>query len=268
MISSFLKNQELMYQLYRPVRRAYLRVRDTLKPKQRPHGSGALASYERRVCSQNGEDGIVAEIFKRIGTEDPFFVEIGVEDGIECNTAYLARFKSWRGLMVEGDPIKAERLRRWYADCAGVKSTQRFVTRDNVNAILAEFGVAPEFDLLSIDIDGNDYYIWETTAEAYRPRVVIVEMNASYPPPLHWVMPYDPEHGWDGSSYYGASLAAFEALGAKLGYALLGTDSRSVNAFFLRNDLVERAGFTPVTLREAFAYPKGGTRYFLERFKA
>jgi uncharacterized coiled-coil protein SlyX len=112
-----------------------------------------------------------------------------------------------------------------------------FVTTENINELLAEANVPPEFDLLSIDIDGNDYWIWQALTD-YSPRAVIIEYNASFRPPRAWTMPYNPQHSWDGSNYYGVSLSALEKLGRQKGYRLVGCSSLGVNAFFVRADLV------------------------------
>jgi len=212
--------------------------------------SDTINAYERRRSSQNGEDGILHEIFRRIGTTTPFFVEFGVEDGRECNTAALVR-AGWQGLMIEGDPAKFRALSANYADAAGLRVVNAYVTAENIATLLAANGVPRELDLLSIDIDGNDYWLWEALA-AYRPRVVAIEYNGAHPPPERWVMTYNPGHRWGDDTYYGASLASLAALGARLGYALIGTDSRGINAFFVRDDVLAAARFPRRTPAEAY----------------
>ena len=212
--------------------------------------SDTINAYERRESSQNGEDGILHELFRRIGSERGFFVEFGVEDGRQCNTAALVR-AGWRGVMIEGDPEKFRGLAATYADTPAVRTVNAFVTAENIAELFAEHGVPTEFDLLSIDIDGNDYWVWEALA-AYRPRAVVIEYNGAHPPPERWVMAYDPRHRWGDDTYYGASLASLAALGARLGYALVGTDQRGINAFFVRDDLLAAAGFPRRTAAEAY----------------
>ncbi len=212
--------------------------------------SDTINAYERRTTSQNGEDGILHELFRRLGIGAGFFVEFGVEDGRQCNTAALAH-AGWHGVMIEGDPEKFRGLSATYADLPAVRTVQAFVTAENIATLFAEHGVPREFDLLSIDIDGNDYWVWEALA-AYRPRAVVIEYNGAHPPPERWVMAYNPDHRWGDDTYYGASLASLAALGARLGYALIGTDRRGINAFFVRGDLLGAAGFPRRTPAEAF----------------
>jgi hypothetical protein len=218
-------------QAVRAVRHAFARV-------ARPEN---LNAYERRETSQNGEDGILAEIFRRIGSGGRFVVEFGVSDGRECNAAALVR-AGWGGLMIEGDPAIFRALSATYAGIPGLRLVNAYVSAENIAALFGANGVPHTFDLLSIDIDGNDYWIWEALS-AYRPRVVVIEYNAAHPPPERWVIAYDPEHRWAGGGYYGASLASLDALGTNLGYALLGTDEAGVNAFFMRDDLLAAARF-------------------------
>jgi hypothetical protein len=200
-----------------------------------------INDYEARATSQNGEDGIIAEIFRRIGTTNRFFVEFGVEDGAQCNTAQLA-LAGWSGLMIEADPhFHAQLVDRW-TSFPMVRVARFFITAENVASIFADNGVPREFDMLSIDIDGNDYWVWRALSQ-YRPRLVIIEYNVAYAPPKRWVMQYNPTHRWDQTTYYGASLTSLTALAEGLGYALIGTDAAGVNAFFLRVDLIKKARF-------------------------
>lgn len=211
----------------------------------------AINAYERSVFSQNGEDGVLREIFRRIGTPHRFFVEFGVEDGLECNTARLARRFGWGGVMIEGSPNNFRALDANYRAFPNVRRVQAFITRENIVELFRAAAVPLEFDLLSIDIDGNDYWVWQALA-AYSPRVVSIEYNATRPPPERWVMAYNPEHRWREDGYMGASLTSLEALGGTLGYALIGTDEKGVNAFFIRRDLVHAGGFPQRTAAQAF----------------
>jgi hypothetical protein len=197
---------------------------------------GDLRAFERKVYSQNGEDGILEEIFRRIGPGTKYFVEFGVETGAECNCARLVREGGWRGLFLEADPGLYARLAERYRPFPGVRCTRACVRSDNIEGLLAEAGVPEEFDLLSIDIDGNDYWVWQAI-HRWRPRVVVIEYNAAYPPPRKWVMRENPAHVWRNNTYYGASLASLSSLGRKKGYSLVATNSTGVNAFFVRDDV-------------------------------
>lgn len=197
--------------------------------------SGDLRTFERKVFSQQGEDGIIEEIFRRIGETNRYFVEFGVETGLECNSARLARECGWSGLFMEADPDEFPILQANYAPYPGVRCVRAMVHPTNIQQLFADAGVPPEPDLLVIDIDGNDYWVWKAVVD-YRPRVVVVEYNAFYPPPSRWVMAEDPTFSWKQTDYYGASLGALSRLGKSKGYDLVGTDSRGVNAFFVRSD--------------------------------
>lgn len=220
-----------------------------------------LNHFELQAYSQGGEDGIVAEIFRRIGERDRTFVEFGVEDGLETNTTALL-LAGWRGAWIDGDASALAAAGRSFASFVAdgrLRVRHAFVDAGNAPALLAELDVPTEFDLLSLDIDRNTYHLW-AALEAYRPRVVIVEYNASIPPSRDWVIPYDATRTWDGSVHFGASLRAYERLGRTLGYSLVGCTLSGVNAFFVRDDLVGDAFAGPFTADARFEPP----RYWLQ----
>jgi hypothetical protein len=198
-----------------------------------------LNRHEYKVFSQNGEDGIIAEVFRRIGTTNRYFVEFGSSDGMECNTVLLLR-QGWGGLWIDGDAEAMGRANEHFRpeiEAKRLTVIESFITAENIEDLFRRGKVPEEFDLLSIDIDRNDYYVWEKIAH-YRPRVAIVEYNPLYPPTMSWVIPYDPAAMWDHTSHTGASLKALEELGAKKGYRLVGCNISGVNAFFVRDDLL------------------------------
>ncbi len=201
-----------------------------------------LRRAEARVYSQNGEDGVVAHLLSGVGTGDRRFVEFGVEDGRECNTANLALTFGWSGLQMEADAADAARARAFYSGRADVRVVEARVTPDNIDELLRENGFDGEIDVLSIDIDGNDYWVWEAL-EAARPRVVVVEYNAVFGPERSITVPYaerrSPYDAHPSGWYHGASLTALARLGERKGYVLVGAESRGVNAFFVRRDVAE-----------------------------
>jgi hypothetical protein len=197
-----------------------------------------LTAHELRVFSQNGEDGVLAEIFRRIGVGGGGFVEFGASDGAEGNSAFLAQVLGWPGVLLEpGDEAYAALAHRYRAS-PRVRTVQAAVEPGNVEALFAQTGVPEEPDLLSIDVDGNDYWIWQAI-ERHRARVVVVEYNGGLDPLEPRVMPYTPGFRWDHTTGYGASLATLEALGAAKGYRLVHTELAGVNAFFVREDLAD-----------------------------
>jgi len=199
----------------------------------------SLMNFESRVFSQNGEDGILQEIFRRIGDGGKFSVEFGIEDGTQCCTRELLAHHGWSGVLLEGSPAYVKKAQSLYKRHDGVQVGQAFITAENILSLFQEHDVPQSPDLLVVDIDGNDYWVLQRILSSYRPRVLVCEYNARWASQIDWVMPYDPGHVWDGSAYYGASLAALLSLGEKHGYKLVCCESRGVNAFFVRADLTE-----------------------------
>ncbi len=216
-----------------------------------------------KVHSQSDEDGIIAEIFKRIGSKNKTFVEFGVEHGIECNTLWLL-MQVWSGLWIDGGASNCKRIAKTHAHYmqgGQLKVENAFITKDNIDSLLQRHFAAPgadEVDLLSIDIDFNDYWVWQAIVSV-KPRVVAIEYNASWPPPAAITVPYAPQGRWNGTSYFGASLGALAKLGASKGYALVGCCLAGTNAFFVRDDLVKNRFLKPGSAEEHYERP----RYFL-----
>jgi hypothetical protein len=216
-----------------------------------------LVRYGYKVYSQNDEDGIIAEIFRRIGTTNRTFIEFGVETGIECNTAKLL-VEGWRGLWIESNAASAAAIRREFAPfIAGGKLVleESRVTAENINGLIGQGGFSGEIDILSIDIDGNDYWVWKAI-DVVNPRLVAIEYNATLRPPMALVVPYRADAQWDGSNHYGASLEALVRLAAAKNYRLVGCSIAGVNAFFVRADLCADHFLKPATAAEHYEQPR------------
>ena len=200
-----------------------------------------------RAFSQNDEDGIIAEIFRRIGTTNRVFAELGAGDGLENNTLFLLH-QGWRGLWVDGsDAIDAAIAHyRPLCETGRLEICKRLVTPGNVDDLLAEHLREEEIDLLSVDIDGNDYHVL-AAIHCVRPRVIVVEYNAKFPPPVMYCMAYDESHRWDGSDHFGASLKWLEVKLGERGYRLVGCNLTGSNAFFVRADLAGERFLAPYT---------------------
>jgi len=238
------------YARYRPAtidaRLAHL---GQLMARTRPElfASSDLSRFELRVFSQNGEDGVLIEILNRIGVEHRYFVEFGIQEGVEGNCVLLADVLGWGGLFLEADPEFFAGVSRKYAGTP-VDVRQEMVTAERVEEIFAAAGVPVGLDVLSIDIDGNDVYVWEALT-THRPRVVVIEYNSGILGDGPLAQPHDPDRSWDGGSAWGSSLAALEAVGRRKGYSLVHTDLSGVNAFFVRDDLLPALGVDRVPRR-------------------
>ena len=215
-----------------------------------------INQHEFGVYSQNGEDGILLYIYSQVGTTNRAFVEFGIQDGRECNSANLAINFGWHGLLMELTEHDVLSAREYYKAMLGerqadVKIRQQLVTAENINGILKEEQVVPEPDLFCIDIDSNDYWVWKAI-DAVRPRVMIVEYNPVYGPTRSLTIPYQQgafnRFDWHFSGFYfGASLTALTYLGEEKGYVLVGCDSTGTNAIFVRRDVIagELKALTP-----------------------
>lgn len=218
---------------------------------QRRNDPRHLAHAESSSGSQNGEDGVIAEIFDRIGEGGRTFVEFGAADGSEnCTTALAAT--GWSGVWIEGDGDLVERARRHVAG-GSVNVVEAFIDRDNIVGLLRSGGAPEALDLLVVDIDGNDHDVLAAVLEAHEPRVLVAEYRAAVGPRSHWTMPYDPAHTWNEDWRFGVSLAALSGLASRHGLRLVGCDSRGVNAFFVTE--AEARPFTSRTVTEHWVPP-------------
>ena len=148
-----------------------------------------LNQFEFSAFSQNGEDGIIEEIFNRIGSTNRFFVEFGVQTGIESNSTYLLH-KGWSGFWIDGNAKHVKKIMQNFSKVILSKKLQvkcGFITAENIESLFIEANVPQQFDLLSIDIDRNDYYVWDAI-QSYNPRVVIIEYNAIFRPGCEFVV--------------------------------------------------------------------------------
>ena len=199
-----------------------------------------LLKYGFKAYSQTDEDGIIQEIFQRIGVTNKTFIEIGVGDGLENNTLFLL-LKGWKGFWVDGDLKNIKAIHNKFLflkDSGRLSIKQVWIDKDNIDSLINDFGLPQEIDLLSIDIDGNDYHVFKNIV-SLNPRVVVIEYNAKLPPPVKWVMTYNQCHTKTNTDYFGASLKSFEYLFQEKGYLLVGCNITGSNAFFVRKDLME-----------------------------
>jgi hypothetical protein len=201
----------------------------------------SLDEVEFQVFSQRGEDGIIQYIINKIEIPNKIFVEFGVETYTESNTRFLLFNNNWSGLAIDGCKNNVDFIKKdivyWKYDLVAINS---FITKDNINNLISEYTKKQDIGLLSVDIDGNDYWIWESI-DCINPRVVVCEYNSAFGNARKVTVPYksdfirSKEH--HSELYFGASLAAFCDLAEKKGYDFIGTSSAGVNAYFVRKDL-------------------------------
>ncbi len=201
-----------------------------------------LSALAPSLYAQGTEEAILARIMACIPPTNRWCVDIGASDGLRnSNTALLLREHDWHGVMIEASDYRFAQLRAHYGHAERVTLRHARVQPDTIDALLDEAGVPDRPDLLSIDIDGNDYWVWRAI-ERITPAIVVIEYNPYYTPPERWVMCFDPVHAWDGSTYYGASLESLYHLGKAKGYELVCCDDMGNNAFFVRADLYPALG--------------------------
>lgn len=247
--------------------------RELLLQNERYQNPKRLNRYENQVFSQNGEDGIISEIYKRIGTASRVFLEIGVGDGLENNTTFLLQ-QGWKGIWIDGNQKSINFIKRHFQNVIqkGMLTMIGDLARqDNIVEILSKLDIPVDVDLLSLDIDRNTYFVLAPILSFLHPRVLVVEYNALYPPDIIWSVEYDSEKIWNRSSYSGASLGAYVALTSEYGYSLVGCDICGVNAFFVRNELLGDRFLPPYTaenhyepLRDYLVHRKGPPRSFTD----
>jgi hypothetical protein len=205
--------------------------------------------HEFKVYSQYAEDGILLYLFSLLGTTNKKFVEFGVNDGRECLTANLSINFGWSGLLIEGNPSAYTRAQAFYRSMLPgpasdrVKLINNIVTAENINDLLKANSMTGEIDFLSIDIDGNDYWVWKAI-EAINPRVVVIEYNGILGNNRPLTVRYQPDFKRfemnTAGYYYGVSLPAAAKLASAKGYIFVGCESSGgVNAFFIRKDVAE-----------------------------
>src|SRR6185369_1220913 len=182
--------------------------------------------------------------FSVLGTTNRRVVEVCASDGIECNAANLIINHSWQGLLVDGDSNHIAAGQAFYASHENTRispptMTHAWVNAENIDSLISDHGFAGDIDLLSLDLDGVDYWVWRAIT-CIRPRLIVLEFNALLGPERSLTLPYDPEFRLDFSKLpykCGASLTAFAKLGRSKGYRLVGVTALGINAFFVRHDV-------------------------------
>ncbi len=210
-----------------------------------------------KVFSQFDEDGIIQYLINSLPIESKTFIEFGVENYEESNTRFLLLNDHWQGMVVDARASDIRYIQQdkiyWQYD---LQARCAWITREDINGLLSDAGFGKDIGLLSIDIDGNDYWIWEAI-QSIRPLIVIVEYNSLFglrPIAVPYKEDFERTDSHYSNLYYGASLSAFEHLAHKKGYLLLGSNVWGHNAFFVRSDIAGE--FRELELREAYVASK------------
>ena len=222
-----------------------------------------LSETEFKVFSQWGEDGIIDYLIENLFLKnDHMFIEIGVENYLESNTRYLLIKRNWKGLLIEKSQEDVEFIKKdsiyWKHDLTVLNA---FVTKKNINELILEnINSSKKIGLLSIDIDGNDYWIWEAL-NSITPCIVVIEYSSRLGKDNSEVIPKIYDEQFERAKYhysnivYGASLKALIELADKKNYFFAGSNSAGTNAFFIRKDL-QNEKIKPVSLEEGFVESK------------
>jgi len=222
------------------------------------HEIDSMHKAEFRVFSQFGDDGIIQYLINQIDIEHQKFIEFGVENYTESNTRFLLINNNWTGLVMDGSKANIDFIKKdkiyWKYDLTAVHC---FVDKDNINELIAENEFSGELGILSIDIDGNDYWIWSVLT-VVNPIIVIVEYNSVFGDKHAITIPYDPTFNRAAAHstwlFWGCSLKALCLLADKKGYAFVGSNSNGNNAYFVRKDKL--CGLRPLKAESGYVKSK------------
>lgn len=203
----------------------------------------SLEEAEFQVYSQFGEDGIIQWLIHNVAIDNKTFIEFGVEDYTEANTRFLLMNNNWSGLVMDGSEANMKRLNSWdYLWKYDLTAVAAFITKDNINQIILDAGFQGDIGILSIDLDGNDWWILNAI-ECVSPRILICEYNNIFGDEKKVTVPYDAEFVRTkkhySNLYWGCSIAAFRGWAKENGYYYMGSNSAGNNAFFVRKDCIE-----------------------------
>lgn len=228
-----------------------IQIQNTIKKRQILH-TNPFCKYGKFGFSQSDEDGLTLEIIKRLRIKNGSFCEFGVGDGSENNTLILLA-KGW-----SGNWIGAQDLCFQVPKESRLKFIKEWITKDNIYKIYCDgIGQNKKIDLISLDLDGNDFYLIEELLEKnIKPKIFIVEYNAKFPPPIEFIIHYDPNHTWKNDDYFGASLTSYVKLFDLHDYKLIGCNAATgSNAFFVRGEYAKFFPETPSDIEDIYVEP-------------
>lgn len=217
-----------------------------------------FAEFGFQVFSQWNEDGLIQYLIQNIPIENKKFIEFGVQNYEESNTKFLLMHDSWEGLVLDSSKDNINYIKNcnlyWKY---GIRAVSAFITKKNINDLLTFHGMKGDIGLLSIDIDGNDFYVWDAI-NCVQPRIVICEVNPYFGKYERLVIPYKEDFfrtdAHYSNLYYGASLSAIVYLAEKKGYKFVCINSAGTNAFFVRNDIMHN--LKEIQVEDAYKIPQ------------
>lgn len=220
--------------------------------------ASSMREAEFKVFSQFGDDGIIQYLIGRVKPQVDTFVEFGVEDYEEANTRFLLMNDNWKGLLIDGSPQFVDYIKtRTFYWRYSLQVVASFVTTENINQLLVDHGISGQIGLLSIDIDGNDYWVWKaiTVVEA---DIVVIEYNSLFGSDRAVTTPYQPDflrqQAHYSYLYFGASLPALCDLATEKGYAFVGCNQAGNNAYFVKKEKLN--GLTTFSAEEGYVYSR------------
>jgi hypothetical protein len=231
---------------------------ELLLEERRKATKNPFSLYGKKVFSQNDEDGLTLEIIKRIGinNENSYFAEFGIGDGTECNSIILA-LQGYKGTWVGNETLVVDTQHS-----KNVKYLKTWVTLENITDLIGksmehyDVKKKEQIKIISLDLDGNDFYFTSEILKSYRPDLFIVEYNAFFPPPAEFCINYNPEHVWQNDNYFGCSLSTYNALFEANGYFLVCCNlSSGSNAFFVKKEYRDSFPEIPDNIDEKYVPP-------------
>ena len=225
---------------------------------QRQNPSTNIQDFEFKVFSQFGEDGIIQYLVNNVEIINKTFIEFGVGDFYESNCRYLLQNNNWSGFIIDSSAENIQKIKdssffwKYELECVA-----QFITKENINQILSQSNFNKDLGILSIDIDGNDYFILQSIT-TFNPRIIICEFNSIFgmrPITCPYKDNFNRTEAHFSNLYFGASLTALNYLATQKNYSLVGVNSNGINAFFIRNDLLN-SKIKAVNIENIFVHSK------------
>ncbi|MCF6407042.1 hypothetical protein L3C95_29365 [Chitinophaga filiformis] len=217
-----------------------------------------ISAAEFKVFSQTGDDGIIQYLINKVYIPETTFIEFGVENYVESNTRFLLKYNNWSGLVIDGSKKSIRYIMSddiYYQH--DLKAVQAFITAENINDLIGVHGMKGEIGLLSVDIDGNDYWVWKAI-DVVDPVIVVAEYNSVFGIDRAITVPYKPdfirEQAHYSHLYFGASLKALCVLAEEKGYAFVGSNSIGNNAYFVKKNRL--GGLRALSAEEGYVYSR------------